>query len=310
MANEQALRYKSALEASNTRYNQMISEANKARETASTDIAPELTQTADMYAAGGTYGTGQRALVDENLKAGASKEQAGLVSSGMSSGSMASGVTSRYARNRAAEFANIEDVRTDKLNTALSAVAAAKEARTGRMVGAYTTTAQLVQGFKNPTMSEFESAEELQAASDLAAKERTGMQLTSQEKITAMGITASMQEKLLQITSAEKIQAASDAAAKDRLGLQLTSEEQRAKDEIAAAANRLGLSLASAEKQTQMQSASQSQSSALNYALGMQQIKANKAENEQSQAFTAAQNARYKLTTEQQIANQNQGLYI
>ncbi len=288
----------------------MIAEANKARETASTEIAPELTQTADMYAAGGSYGAGQRDILRRNLKASSAQEQAANVSSGMSSGSAASATRSRYGKSLASGEMQIEDTRTDKLSTALQAVAAAKEARTGRMVGAYTTTAQLVQGYKEPTMSDFASAEELQAASDLAEKERLGMQLTSQEKITAMGITADMQKTLLQVTSAEKIQAAADAAAKDRLGMQLTSEEQRAKDEIAAAANRLGLQLASAEKQTQISAGAQSTSAALNYALGMQQIKADKSLSEQSQAFTAAQNAKYKLTTDQQIANQNQGLYI
>ncbi len=253
MANAQAQRYQSALQTSQERYAQMIAEANAAKQTAATEIAPELTQTADMYAAGGTYGSGQRALVEENLKAGSSKEQAALVSSGMSSGSMAAGVTSRYARNRATEFANIEDTRTDKLTTALSAVAAAKEARTGRMTSAYTTSAQLIAGFQEPKVSDFESAEELQAAQDAAAKERLGMQLTAEESNLVKQLNASLQE-------------------------------------------------------TKLTTGTQSQSAALNYALGMQEIKANKAIAEQTMAFNAAQNAKYKLTADQQLASGS--LYI
>ncbi len=305
----QALRYQSALEKSNARYNQMIAEANLARETASGGVPSELTQTADMYAAGGTYGSGQRALVEENLKAGAAKEQAGLVSSGMSSGSMAAGVTGRYARNRATEFANIEDTRMDKLSTALSAVAAAKEARTGRMIGAYTTTAQLIQGFKEPTVGEFASAEELQAASDIAEKERLGMSLTSQEKITAMGITADMERQLLQITSAENLQAASDAAAKERLGMELTSEEQRAKDDIAAAANRLGLSLASAERQTKMQTGVQAQGNTLNYLSNKASLEAQKEISERRIASDEWATNR-QIASNEWIASQGSQRYI
>jgi len=253
MASTQASRYTSALKTSQERYAQMIAEANAAKQTAATEIAPELTQTADMYAAGGTYGSGQRALVEENLKAGSSKEQAALVSSGMSSGSMAAGVTSRYARNRATEFANIEDTRTDKLTTALSAVAAAKEARTGRMTSAYTTSAQLIEGFKEPTVGEFESAEELQAAKSASEKEQLGMQLSAEESNLVKKLNASLQE-------------------------------------------------------TKLTTGTQSQAAALNYALGTQQIKASKAIAEQTMAFNAAQNAKYKLAADQQLASGS--LYI
>jgi hypothetical protein len=248
MESTQASRYSSALKTSQERYAQMIAEANAAKQTAATEIAPELTQTADMYAAGGTYGSGQRALVEENLKAGSSKEQAALVSSGMSSGSMAAGVTSRYARNRATEFANIEDTRTDKLTTALSAVAAAKEARTGRMTSAYTTSAQLIQGFKDPTVGEFESAEELQAAENASKKQLLGMQLTADESNLVKKLNASLQE-------------------------------------------------------TKLQTSSQDWSTALNYQLGKSKIQAESELQSQVLQFQAEQNAKYKLTADQQLAS-------
>ena len=114
-----------------------------------------------MYKAGGTYGAGQRAIATEQAQKGLAGEQAGLVATGMSSGSAAGAARGRYSRGLTTSLLNIEDVRTDKLSAALTAVAAAKEARGARLTGAYQTTAQLIQGFKEPTTSEYASQEDI-----------------------------------------------------------------------------------------------------------------------------------------------------
>ncbi len=235
MAGEQQARYESALARYQEQYNKMIEEMQSAKEVAAEAIPEELTQVADMYAAGGTYGAGQRTILEEELKGATSAQQAALVASGMSSGSAARNIQSRYAKNLATGYQQIEDVRTDKLTSALQAVATAKEARGARMTSAYTTTAQLMSGYKEPSVSEFANAEELQAASDAAAKERLGMQLTSEEKIALKQIGASnlssslsYQLGLKQIEAQTELQAASQAFQKEQASkYNLTSSQQQ-----------------------------------------------------------------------------------
>lgn len=295
-AGNQSARYTSALERSQSRYNQMIAEMNAAKEAVG-GVPSELTDVAEMYKKGGTYGEGQRALLREELGKGTAAEQAALVSSGMSSGSMAAASRGRYARNLATGYSQIEDERTKQLASALTAVAAAKTERGSRLGAAYTTTAQLIGSYKEPTVSEFASAEEIQQISDIASKERLGMQLTAEEKIAAMGITADMEQELLRITSAEKIAAASEAAAKERLGMQLTSEEKRAKDEIESAKERLSMELTSQERQTSAKLSTER-------SIASASIKASAAAQASSQAFTAQQNALQRESSER-IAKYN-----
>jgi hypothetical protein len=136
--------YSSSLSSSSNLYQQMIDDMNAARQSASVDIAPEYGQVAEMYKTGGTYGEGLRTEAQTLAKESLSKEQADLVRTGMSSGSAAGAALSRYSRNLTGAYKNIEDTRTDKLATALSAVGAAREARGARISSVYTTTAQLL----------------------------------------------------------------------------------------------------------------------------------------------------------------------
>lgn len=124
-------------------YKKMIEEMQGAKEAAAV-LPTEYTSIAEMFKAGGTYGAGQRAILEEQLKKGVALEQAALVASGMSSGTLASAVKGRYARGLATGYQQIEDIRTEKLASALGAVAAAKEARGVRLTGAYQTTAGLL----------------------------------------------------------------------------------------------------------------------------------------------------------------------
>jgi hypothetical protein len=77
------------------RYQQMIDEMRAAQKEAAAPISPELQQIADIYKTGGEYGAGARTRIAEAEKAGIASGQAGLVRSGMSSGSLAAGVRSR-----------------------------------------------------------------------------------------------------------------------------------------------------------------------------------------------------------------------
>lgn len=98
--------------------------------------------------------------------------------------------------------------------------------------------AQQIEGNKEIALLGYANQQELQKASDLAAKERQGMQLTSEEKRAAdeYNNRLALQTASDQATADRQILA--DAAAKERAGMQLTSEEKRAKDE---AENRIKL---------------------------------------------------------------------
>ncbi len=176
----QVARYKSALDRSVQQYQQMIQEMQSAK-TAAGELSPEYAEIVNLYRPEGGYGTAAKTEVSEQLQAGLGAEQAALVRSGMSSGSMAGNIRSRYARTQAQEFAKIEEGRTDKLSTALSALAAAKEARAGRVQTAYTTTADLIRGFKEPTVGEFESGEDV-AAANRASQEWSTIYSTQEAK--------------------------------------------------------------------------------------------------------------------------------
>jgi hypothetical protein len=167
--------YNSALKTSQARYQSMVDELNAAKTTASADIASEYGEVASMYASGGSYGAGQRAELEDTLGKGVAQEQANLVATGMSSGSMAAGTRSKYAKNLATGYKNIEDTRTDKYASALTAVAAAKESRGSRLTSAYQTSAQLIQGFKDPTVSEYANEEKISKAKNTASLQATAM---------------------------------------------------------------------------------------------------------------------------------------
>lgn len=81
-----------------------------------------LKTAATMFAPGGSYGAGQRALLEENARQAAAEAASNQVASGMSSGSLATGTNLRIKRDLAQGLAGVEDQRTQFLTQILSAL--------------------------------------------------------------------------------------------------------------------------------------------------------------------------------------------
>lgn len=192
-------RYNSALDASNKRYQQMIADLTEAKTAAKEEIAPELLQNVGIYATGGEYGAGARTSAERIAKENLGITSANLAATGMSSGSLAAGVRSKYSRGLSEQLQQIEDVRYDKLSTALVAVAAAKEARGSRVANAYLSSAQLTGGFKAPATSEFASQEDI-------ASEESDTQRYIANRTTSAALLAKQMEINAQKASQESSQ--------------------------------------------------------------------------------------------------------
>ena len=152
-----------ALDTSVSKYDDMIAEMNAAKAEMNTPISPELEANAALYGAEGTYGQGAIAKIRAAQVAGTSQGMAGLVSSGMSSGNLAAGVASRYAREANTAIQGVEDTRYDKLSAAMMAVAAAKEARVTGTANLFATTA----GFMTQAYNAEVAANEAKYATDV-----------------------------------------------------------------------------------------------------------------------------------------------
>jgi len=81
-----------------------------------------LQQAATMFAPGGSYGAGQRAILEENARQAAAEAASNQVASGMSSGSLATSTGLRVKRDLAQSLAGVEDQRTQFLTQILSAL--------------------------------------------------------------------------------------------------------------------------------------------------------------------------------------------
>jgi hypothetical protein len=139
-----------SLDSSSKYYNDMINEMNQAKSSANTQIPGELGQVASMYGPGGSYGAGALDRIKQSERSGVAGTMGGLVSSGMSSGSLAAGVRSKYGREAATQMKEVEDTRTDRYATALNAMASARAQRGINITNAYQTTASLIKGWKSP----------------------------------------------------------------------------------------------------------------------------------------------------------------
>lgn len=131
-------------------YKDMIKEMNSAKAAASADIPSEYNQVRELYAPGGKYGEGALSRIAAAEKSGVAGTMGQLISSGMSSGSMAAGVRSKYGREAERQRKEVYDTQTDRYSTALNAIATARENRGIRMTNAYQTTASLISGWKSP----------------------------------------------------------------------------------------------------------------------------------------------------------------
>lgn len=156
-------RYESGLGRSLGRYQTMMSEMQQAKASAQVPIASEYGEMAEIYRTGGEYGAGGKARVRETAAANLAKTSAGLVATGMSSGSLAASTQARYGREVTRGIQEVEDVRYERLGAALQAVASAKEARGIRVQQAFTQTAQMAGQFQEPAVGQFESSAEIAA---------------------------------------------------------------------------------------------------------------------------------------------------
>jgi hypothetical protein len=176
-------RYNSGLSRAISRYNRMLSNAQKAISTAGEAIPQAYRDVVDIYSKGGSYGAGARGRIKQQQKASTAGGLADLVSTGMSSGTLAEGVRSRYSHQASQAIQEVEDVRYERLGTALAAVGQAQQARQTGLASAYLSASSLVGSFQEPSVSQFSSPEALantagmyqlasQKAADKAASER------------------------------------------------------------------------------------------------------------------------------------------
>lgn len=79
-----------------------------------------LLETKALYAKGGEYGAGQRGIAEEQFRKSRAEALHNLVASGMSSGSLATGINIAARGGLEQAYRNIEDIRTERYSDALS----------------------------------------------------------------------------------------------------------------------------------------------------------------------------------------------
>jgi hypothetical protein len=83
------------------------------------------------YAPGGTYGAGQKALVQKNAAGALSQYQVGAVGAGMSSSTNAAGMAAKIRRDASQQELGIEDTRDDKYAAVLQGLASLRMSAAG-----------------------------------------------------------------------------------------------------------------------------------------------------------------------------------
>jgi hypothetical protein len=126
-------------------YSKMMEELAAAKNGGESGIG-EYQQAVSLYSPGGAYGEGAKAVAVEQAKKNLAATNANLVNTGMSSGSLAAGVRARYSKDLTTTLQGIEDVRYERLGTALQALGAAKEARGLRATQTSLSAASLYSG--------------------------------------------------------------------------------------------------------------------------------------------------------------------
>ena len=198
--------YEEGLERSLARYKSMMDEMREAKTTTQAPIAAEYGEVADIYKTGGEYGAGAKAGVRETAAQNLAKSSAALVSSGMSSGSLATATRARYSRDVTRGIQEVEDVRYERLGAALQAVAQAKEARGIRIGQAFSETAKLTGAYQEPTMGSFANQEAISAQASASQRQISKKNREAATKMSALNREASLtkQKKEQAFTTSER----------------------------------------------------------------------------------------------------------
>jgi hypothetical protein len=175
--------YQSALQRSQERYRQMLEELKKVEGIAQEPLAPEFEEAVSLFRTGGEYGAGARTAIERAAKTGTSQSLAELARTGMSSGTIAQGIRARYGRQATEQIQQVEDVRYEKLSSALQALASAKEARGIRNANIYQTTAGAISSFREPTMGDVTNQEAIALANIRGANLRAMLDIKAQKKL-------------------------------------------------------------------------------------------------------------------------------
>lgn len=149
-----------------------------------------LTETAAMFRPGGTYGAGQKALIEGQARKTKAEALSGFVSSGMASGTNVAGMQARVGKDVTTAKLGVEDVRTEKLATSLS-----------QLSGLRGAAAQQYGTVQEPSVSPFLAAstasqgQQLSYSAQLkgqaAQQEMQAQQIASQERMAAASLKAS-----------------------------------------------------------------------------------------------------------------------
>lgn len=187
--------YTGALGRSQDRYNLMRSELTNMITGASADVPQEYSDIADIYKTGGEYGKGAIGAIEREAKYGASRGQASLARTGMSSGSLSQGVAARYSRQAREGIQGVEDTRYDRLGSALKDLGTARANRGLNITEAYKTTAAMVGAWKDPSVSDYTDPYKLEAQKQ-----------TGQQALERLNQTGEMGLENLRQTGAERIE--------------------------------------------------------------------------------------------------------
>lgn len=138
-----------------------------------------------LYAPGGGYGAGQRGIAEEQMRTGRAEALHRLVTTGMSSGSLATGVQMQARRGLEQAYRGIEDVRTERYSGALGRLASLR-AGLAQMYGtaeepSYAPAAGIYAGIYGADIGLTE-----QQMGQWGETERLGMQMTAADKLAKL----------------------------------------------------------------------------------------------------------------------------
>ena len=132
--------------------------------------ASTLGENVQMFQPGGGYGAGQKTLLEDQARQAQAEALSSQVSSGMSSGSLATGTGLRVKKDLAQGLAGVEDTRTQFLAQALQ-----------NLAGLRTTQAQQVGTVTDPTYSPYMGY--------LSGAQQSSAALYSQQKQADLALT-------------------------------------------------------------------------------------------------------------------------
>jgi len=97
-----------------------------------------LAEAVGMFRPGGEYGAGQKAIIEQEAKEALGAGQTSLVQTGMASGSTMAGIHGLVSSEATKQFLGVEDVRTENLANALTALSNLKASAAGALLTAAT----------------------------------------------------------------------------------------------------------------------------------------------------------------------------